>query len=180
MKKKCFNNSLLVAITIAIVCSGCATGQKFAQVPPVVVPPDKALIYIYRPTGFFGLTGIGDIATGYNFKGNGFSREHLGYLENGGFFTSIMPPGELTLTGTVKFDTLAAEKSAIRWGVNVMAEHKLITLNIEAGKTYYLKFWYSALNALNEPKMKLVDSETGLREINKCKLTNLARSELSP
>ena len=101
----------------------------------------KALIYIYRPS---------------TIHGSGFSPEikindqSILHLVSGGYFPYFSSPGEITISIT-----------------NVGT--KTITLKATSGQTYYVRGGTIPM-ALGIPSIKLMPTDIGSQEINKCKL----------
>lgn len=141
--------ALLIAFTIA----GCsATGKNFV---PVGLEANKALIYIYRPDRFLGSGNV------WYLSANG---AQVTAVRNGGWFAYHSNPGDVTFysnlrpgVGTVIYGALDSDK-------------KMITIGVEAGKTYFVKFDHR----FSGPYMELVDKSTGESEIQGLKMMETA------
>jgi len=125
--------------------------------PPTAPSPGKALIYIYRPGRF-----VGSAAHDHLFI-NGV---YVAYLLNSEYAWLEVAPGTAVVTGMPEMyyggiiqSTGAALSEARR------KENERIRLDVEAGKTYYLK-WTSGTMATGI-KVTLEDPGVGAREMNK-------------
>lgn len=144
--------STLVFMAVALILGGCATPNYFK--PETNVPPDKALIYIYRK---------------YNYIGSGAAHKiyvnqkpiTLLYVDN--YYPYLAEPGDVqfkvkeVLTGEAHlFDFMAPKTTAAE-------------MNVEAGKTYYLSF--DVPSALTfKMKYSLRDPKIAENEITNCTL----------
>jgi hypothetical protein len=132
-------------IVTSLLLTSCATGPKFTSAPPP--PSGKALIYVYRKGSIVGAAGYSRIYV------NG---ELQGSLSNGGYETCNVPEG------TVSFSTLCRAIWALP-GIAALTrlqqeQNERLRFQAEAGKTYYIKWSIG-------DKMKLVDTETGSKDI---------------
>lgn len=141
-------------LLLAACLTGCASGPRFREVPRLSVPPDKALLYIYRPAAFVGGGGTEELRV---------NSQHLGNIHNGGFLAYLAAPGRLDFTARLRpeFGTLLLAP--------LRPECELLTLDAAPGQTYYLRFWHSTTWGIFDPKMELVDHDTGAREISECR-----------
>ena len=103
--------------------------------------PDKALVVFFRAKKFSGG------AIQFNVKD---SDKHYGPLKSGTMMKVYVEPGEHTFFSQV----ISADA---------------ITLNIEAGKTYYVQGIVKVGALAGRPKFKEVDEKTALKEIEKIK-----------
>ena len=150
MRRNC---AVLLALSVLSLCAGCATGPQFSPSAHVGPPPGKALIYLYR------MPQLACSACTENIKVNG---NYVGNLKNGSYFTYIATPGRLDFTGKLGpgFNTLMTALSV---------EDKLMSLNVEAGKTYFIRFaYYQNIFCL---KMDLIREEAGKAELSNCRLS---------
>jgi len=114
-------------------------GAHFSETP---IPPEKAVVYFYRPSKFVGS------AAQYSYMVNHSNRFTLVPVKNGGYYKLIADPGEIEILS-----------------------RPAITLEVKAGQVYYVKA-FAALskrpaNAFNVTRVsKLV----GAKEIRKCRL----------
>lgn len=133
--------STLGAAWLLALCLGCATSGPAFQ-PVSEIPPDKALVYIYRPSGFIGGGVRYHVSAGV---------ERIVYLKPGGYFPYLAEPGETEF-----------------WGMTEARE--TITNDLEPGRTYYLKGSVGIGIAIGRPRFEFVDEERGAREVAECKL----------
>ncbi|MGO9433236.1 MAG: DUF2846 domain-containing protein [Terracidiphilus sp.] len=125
--------------------------------PPTAPSPGKSLIYIYRPGRF-----VGSAAHDHLFI-NGV---YVAYLLNSEYAWLEVAPGTAVVTGMPEMyyggiiqSTGAALSEARR------KENERIRLDVEAGKTYYLK-WTSGTMATGI-KVTLEDPGVGAKEMSK-------------
>jgi hypothetical protein len=125
--------------------------------PPTAPSPGKALIYIYRVGRF-----VGSAAHDHLFI-NGV---YLAELLNGEYAGMEVAPGTAVVTGKPKMyyggiiqSTGAAANDART------KENERLRLEVEAGKTYYLK-WTSEAMATGI-KVTLMDPSVGAKEMSK-------------
>jgi hypothetical protein len=91
------------------------------------VPPDKALIYIYRVSHTLGA------ANAYEIFANGKPITRLG---NGGYYDFVTAPGQIQFAWRVH----DAVSPLMAMMVNSGGPHPACTLDAEAGHTYYYIF----------------------------------------
>src|SRR5262245_44474021 len=96
---------LFVAVTVA----GCASGPAFEKIDSV--PPDKGLIYIYRPPVMHGAMLTTQISV---------NDAKIIPLENGGYYPYFVSPGKVTITV-------------------ILTGSQSISLDVKAGGTRYVK-----------------------------------------
>ena len=137
--------ALLIACTIAS-CS--ATGKAFV---PMELEANKALIYIYRPDRFLGSGNV------WHLNANG---SKVTAIRNGGWFAYYSEPGDVTF-----FSNLRPGVGTILPGM-IDSDKEMITIGVEAGKTYFVKFDHR----MSGPYMELVDKSTGESEIQDLKM----------
>jgi len=128
-----------------------------ARTPPTAPSPGKALIYIYRVGRFTGSAAHDHLFI------NGV---YVAYLLNGEYAWLEVDPGTAVVTG----------KPAMYYGGIIQStgaalnearskENERIRVDVEAGKTYYLK-WTSGAMATGI-KVTLEDSQVGAKEMSK-------------
>ena len=141
----------LLSLLIACV-TGCASGDHFSAMHP---PPDKALVYIYRPNQIQWLAGVNENATPHRIVFNGqFACELL----NGGYCPYLATPGTNSIGCGPEFPA--------SWPDSLGYTRKeILRTNFEAGATYYLRFSLGAWG----PKMKFMEPSAAEAEIRKCK-----------
>lgn len=133
--------SIISAILLLLFLSGCAAkGPAFTQIDNLSV--DKGLVYIYR------VPSIKGAAISYDIHAN---KNPIFTLKNGGYFPYQTNPGE------IEFSASTEAKSAI-------------TLDVEAGQTYYIKGSLSVGFLMGRPHLSLVSSNVGMKEIQECAL----------
>jgi len=125
-----------VIIAVTLVLSACsATGPIFQQVKPL---EEKALVYFYREVNH-----IGSISSCIISSNNSL----LGELNNGGYFSSYTQPGITKIDGKIGVYDLA------------------ITVNFEAGKTYYIHCGAHATSNHYVFTLNIVDERIGASQI---------------
>jgi hypothetical protein len=129
---------------------GCA-GPKFSAVASV--PPNKAVVYIYRKAALGGVLGNHHIFV------NG---KPVASLYSGSYYPYLADPGTNCLSS--KMVSLAI---AINMTMNAQFKHQVCCLNVEPGKTYYVQFEIATTWG---PKMTEVNADTGSRDIQDCEL----------
>lgn len=117
---------------ISMIC-GCASVSKQPTNIYPEVREDKGLVYFYRERKFVGA------AISYNIKENG---EIVGAIANGTYFFLFVDPGTHTYTA-------ATEASTSR------------TLEVEAGKTYYVECGVEMGFMAGHPSMRIVNDAEG-------------------
>ena len=151
--------TVLLLLTFALLLAGCETPYK----PASNVPPDKALVYLYRKYNTLG-SGIKirvyangkpvtELTSGDPFKGN--------------YYPFICPPGEVLFEGK---DLQMGDVAMFNF---INRKYPLAQIKVEAGKTYYLRLKWANFVALTGSKAALIqyDSAIGAQEITNCVLT---------
>jgi hypothetical protein len=134
---------VVVAVAmLALVIAGCASGPKFVPVAALDVPADKGLVYIYRTSSPLGFGVIYDVNAG---------SQKVVKLQNGGYFPYFCPPGQ------VEFWAMTEAKSSV-------------TLNVEAGSTYYLRGTLTMGFFVGHPNLEIIPAEQAEKEIAECGL----------
>lgn len=158
MTRTCIKLSIAFIIFLSVFLTGCASGPKFS--PVTSVAPEKALVYMYRTSALFGS------ASSYRIWIND---AHVTDMGNGGYYPYLADPGELVFKMKVNTDILQVLGIGLLHFV-LEKEKPVLKIHVEAGKTYYVKHkWSSLMKMGNVAVMVLVDEETGLREIVKCR-----------
>ena len=106
------------AVALAAVCFACSVPyfvslKKFDTHYAAAPDPDKGLVYIYREKWLFGTV------RGVYVQANG---KRIGAVNSGTYFVYLADPGK---------NVFSVE--------NQMGEERSRSLNVEAGKTYYLR-----------------------------------------
>lgn len=109
-----------------LVLAGCASrgstpGPEFTFEP---IPQEKALVYIYKQPSF------ATSGTAYVVRSD---TETIALVTNGGYYPYLAEPGQLTIYGRLRLFVLENER-------------RLISLPVEAGKVYYLRFEFADLD----------------------------------
>ena len=139
MKK---NLNLCVSLIIFLLLSACASVDYSQKAIFPEATPDKALIYFYRTPGFIGSTYRFNISE---------NKHRVGAMAQDSYFYLFTDAGDHTYSVDDRVDE----------------QGSIITLNVEAGKTYYIRvdFAYAVLGGrpvfteVNESEaMKLLPS----------------------
>jgi hypothetical protein len=146
--------------------TGCskATGPYFRPVD--VVDESKAIIYVYRPEQSVGAP------LSYSIFANGY---FVTKLDNGGYYPFIVVPGRVTLSFT-EHSSLTAPAPSHREDVpHYWSGGFVATLDVEAGKTYFVKLWLrEKINPFKASAdlllLPVFDDEQALDEIQTCRL----------
>jgi hypothetical protein len=133
--------AIITSLLLLAFLSGCAAkGPAFTQIDNLST--DKGLVYIYR------VPSIKGAAISYDIYAN---EKPIFTLKNGGYF-----PYQ-TNTGEIEFSASTEAKSAI-------------TVDVEAGQTYYIKGSLSVGFLMGRPHLSIVSSDVGGKEIQECVL----------
>jgi hypothetical protein len=140
--KSLIRNAIVVgSLLLLTLLSGCANlGPVYTKVD--MVPPNKGLVYIYRPGSFVGGGISYDVKVG---------DAPVTTLYNGGYFPYFSNPGE------VEFWAKTETKSAV-------------TLDVKAGETYFIKGTIGVGFLMGRPHLLVVPNDLGAKEIADCKL----------
>ncbi|MEI7662273.1 MAG: DUF2846 domain-containing protein [Bacteroidota bacterium] len=128
-------SSKFVMLSVIVFCSFTAVAQDFQPVKEI--PAGKALVYIYRTSSIVGA------AVSYSINANQVKVSEA-RLKNGTYMVYFADPGKIMF-----------------WG-QVINYRKEVTLEVEAGKTYYIK---GDCCELKIPKL-----EKALKQIVNCEL----------
>lgn len=142
MKGRSINPGIWLALVTTVgLLQGCATlGPAYKEVSET--PSDKSTVYIYRPSNFVG----GGVS--YYLYAND---KIVTKLHNGSYYPYIAEPG------TVEFWAQTESKSEVK-------------LNLDAGKTYYLKGTVGMGIMVGRPHLMIVPENTAKLEITECNL----------
>jgi len=148
MKLTMRNVIMLFSLLFLGLLSGCASlGPVYQEAD--LVPEDKGLVYIYRPSSFVGGGVSYDVKVG---------ETPVTTLYNGGYYPYLSAPGE------VEFWAKTESRSAV-------------TLDVKVGETYFVKGTVGVGLIVGRPHLTVVPNETGFQEIVECKL--IPEKELS-
>jgi len=149
---------LLAGLVLCGIFVGCATSTHFT--PVTNIPPDKALVYLYRRAS--------------QFQGSAISHEiyvnqkPVTVIYNNVYYPYLATPGEVQFIGL--------EKGLGQFALAnfVHSKYTIGQINVEAGKTYYLRYvqayWKKESNNTSRALLLPVDNEIGAREITNCVL----------
>lgn len=143
--------NILLAAAMTCMIAGCAaTGKSFVMSTPT---SDKGLIYVYRPPQ----TMTGGLS--WNLSANGV---RLTVVKNGGYFPYYAAPGNVTFS--------AKKRPGLGDLIVLEAEKELITINVEPGEVYFVRFTFHRGAFVAGAVMEIVDKSTGEAEILDLKL----------
>lgn len=108
-------SSPLAALAVASLAAGCANGPLFQAVEPV--PSDKAQIYVYRPSTFYGS------AVPHKVQVDG--QDQSTNLPNGGWLRVVLSPGPHTV--------------ALRELLGTYGCGPVLTVDLPQGQTAYVR-----------------------------------------
>ena len=151
-------NAFIAAIPIIlVVLAGCATpciGNKFTL--PDEPIPDKATVYLYRPSEFLNSVHSIDIF-------DNDDKERIAEISNGAYIQFILPVG---------LHVIRPRWSHGDWGDWAEVQKRSVDLNAIGGKVYYVRLSQQTLSLpqimYTEPKLELVTQDEALDEIRKC------------
>ena len=151
---------LVLILCYSVLLTGCgAHGPAFSSVE--LTQSDKALVYIYRQASFVGGANSFKIWVNDN---------HVTDLKNGGYYAYMADPGELSFKVKKNLDFFDVVFGG--WGLHYAIWEKQkerLKINVEAGKTYYIKYEADPESfGFNIAMLMLVDEEIGSNEIMKC------------
>ena len=140
--KSCWRTSLnYLLLSSFLLIIGCASlGPVYSKVDKI--PDNSGLVYLYRPSSFFGGGVSFNVKTGETI---------ITTLSNGGYYPYFSAPGEK------EFWAQTESKSSV-------------TLDVKAGKTYYIKGEVGVGFLVGRPHLMVVDPEIAEKEIVDCKL----------
>jgi hypothetical protein len=148
----------LFLLAFNLLLAGCETPFT----PVKNVPPDKALVYLYRKYNTWG-SGIG-IKVFAN--GQPVTELTSGDPSKGTYYPYLCPPGDVLFTGR-----------ELGLGELALADFMyptvpLTKMKVEAGKTYYLRLKWVNYHALtgSQPGLVQFDNAIGLQQITNCVL----------
>lgn len=132
---------LLLLGVLAATQFGCASlGKPYEPVSSVA--PDKAVVYIYRPSSFFGA------AVSYTVNAGD---KPVVKLANGGYYPYIASPGEVEIWAETE------SKSSV-------------TLDLKAGDRRYVRGTLGIGIVMGRPNLSVVEPAAAEAEIKECKL----------
>jgi hypothetical protein len=133
---------VIAMVFAAFFITGCASGPKYTPISPVDVPGDKALVYIYRTAIPIGVAVAYEVMAG---------EQKVVSLQNGGYYPCLVTPG------SVEFWAMTEAKSSV-------------TLNLEAGKTYYIRGSVTMGFFVGHPLLEIIPADQAEKEISQCVL----------
>jgi hypothetical protein len=164
MNRAISSSRLLLACALPVLLlSACAFNQPEGSAfsPRALSRPDRALVYVYRPTGEkFGWDRA------YSLLANGAVVTDLLYE---GYFPLEVEPGKLSLAADLK-KTMGQELRVGLLEYSLRPDAAKLELETKAGDTYFVKFHPEAHAFSFEPRLYLVAAAVGEREISACQL----------
>jgi hypothetical protein len=141
---------LLFLVTILFVLCSCASGVPFTELNPSLQPesPGTGRIFFYRPTGL-GAAVAPDVH---------LNNEVVGKALACGFFYVDRPAGDYTVVTATEVKRKAS-------------------FVLDEDQTRYIRFKVSMGFFVGHVYGELVDEQTALPEIKKCKLNEAAKAE---
>ena len=130
---------LALACLVAVVMTGCAGVQRHKSKPMPAPEPGKGLVYFFRPSSFIG----GGVQIKISDAG-----KTIGALQSGTYFFYQTEPG------------------THQFGASTEAENTL-TVNVEAGKTYYVEGSIGMGVLVGHGHLKEVDATVANEELPK-------------
>lgn len=144
MKTKILRTGAVVfALGVILYTQGCGPtlGHVYTKVEDM--PANKAVVYVYRPSSFFG----GGVV--YDVKANG--KEVVTTLYNGGYYPYVTEPRE------IEFSAKTESRDAV-------------TIDVKPGQTYFLKGTVGVGFVVGRPHLTVVPPNVAENEIAECKL----------
>lgn len=133
--------TLLFFVLFLTFLSGCsAKGPAFTRIDNISA--DKGLVYIYRVPSFKGSAISYDITV---------DETAITTLQNGGYFPYQTNPEEIEFSASTEASNA-------------------VTLDVEAGLTYYIKGSLSVGFLMGRPHLSVVPNTLGEKEIQECAL----------
>lgn len=169
MGRRRFSGHAIVALCVlSTLLPGCAfnkaRGASF-QSRDSQVAPEKALIYVYRPLGE---------SFGYNRTYFLMSNEgKLTDLLHGGYLPYEVTPGKVILYADVNVLFMTALTMTF-WELIANPDGAKLELNVEVGRTYYVRFTPKTHFTHFTPHFYLMAQEEAEPELRKCKLLEMA------
>ena len=131
-------HQVMLAAIMTVVLAGCASGPAF-QAP--VLPADKAVIFIYRPSAF-GFAKAYDVKRG---------DETIVTVKSHGYFPYLTDPGTVTLSATTETTDS-------------------VTLDVKPSQVYFVKAGKKVGFWVNRPTLAVVSANEADPELAHCKL----------
>jgi hypothetical protein len=148
---------LVICLLACCALATAAVASTDAAKPPTAPSPGKALVCLYRPSKFIGS------ASHDNLYVNGTL---LATLLNGEYACTEVAPGTVVVSGLQKAYYAGAIMSSVAALDDVKKkENERARIEVEAGKSYYLKWSSEAMGA--NIKLILQDSSVGAKEMSK-------------
>ncbi len=134
---------VLLVVSISLMLIGCATTSTTVSENIKLPTPneDQGLMFFYRPAKMYAAVVSYDM---------NLNNQVIGKVKNGKYFYQYVDPGSYTLTAETR-------------------DKESLTLEVEAGKTYYIRCSIKQTMMSNIPTLKLVDESTGSSAVKRCK-----------
>ena len=129
---------LMLAAMMTLVLGGCASGPVFQ---PTLLPADKAVIFIYRPSAF-------GFAKAYEVKRG---EDTIVTMKSHGYYPYVTDPGTVTLSATTETTDS-------------------VTLDVKAAQVYYVKAGMKVGVWVNRPTLAVVSHDEADPDLARCKL----------
>ena len=129
---------LILAAMMTLVLGGCASGPAFQ---PPVLPADKAVIFIYRPSAF-GFAKAYDVKRG---------EDTIVTMKSRGYYPYVTDPGTVTLSATTETTDS-------------------VTLDVKAAQAYYVRAGMKVGFWVNRPTLAVVSHDEADPDLARCKL----------
>jgi hypothetical protein len=140
----------LALLALPALLLGCATGARSAQAPQA--PPDKALVYIYKKSGY-----VGSIPS-YSIFAN---HQVITNIRNGNYYLYYATPGHLVLGSKLRAGYGTIIEGALDHG------HDSLVLDVVAGSTHYVTQKMGTWGPW-EDKLVEVESTRAQTELKRC------------
>ena len=149
MRTKKYLSKIFLCLSLCLVTACAASGPEFT---PVTATNNTAKIHVYRVRSY-----IWEGAEWY-LMANG---KRFTALSNGGFYTHVSKPGNVTFSSTVrpKFCTWLDEL--------LFSEQELITISARAGETHYVKFEVKIGKVISMRRVSRTKGEAEIKSLNK-------------
>ena len=149
MQTKKYMSKIFLCLSLCLVTACAASGPEFT---PVTATNNTAVIHVYRVRSYIWA------GAEWYLRANG---KRFTALSNGGFYTYVSKPGNVTLSSTVrpKFGNWIDEL--------LFSEQELITISARAGKTHYVKFEVNKGPVISMHLVSRTKGEAEIKSLNR-------------